>query len=785
MDNQKDVPVDGPGKDEHKEEPTEKPEQNEVIVSPSTPRHKRLWNWFQVSSKPVQALVFVVIVAVVGGGVLLVKNYALSPNSAKAACGDPADFTNDKGAPGKLAHSCRLANGLYKIDLGNGKSTQVHGADVVKSKNTAQGVATDVAASTIDTDISSAALAPTCATDYYGQIMYVVPYGYTASSTTAGNIRHAAEQANGFLHAQYAGQGFNIRYKMRCDSSGNPTVTTINLPSSLGKSPNFAAITGYLANHGYNNSHVKYWVWTNSRGGSDFQNICGGSSNCYFGLGSIVGDDSLKSTNSSNGQIPEYAVLFGEPLTGTWLPAPSFFSHEVGHNMGAVQSSAPDSDGNGHCTQAEAPSVMCTGNSSQPYACSALRYDCRGRDYFNPQPGSTNYLATHWNQGSRLNHFLSGLATTVSGHVYNSLNGKDIPGATIHICGYPSVTTNASGNWSTTVQTQDNYCAYVAMPSTDSWNPVVLNTSKSGISGDRYTGQIASGTSDTGLNFGITPPIWVGVGDVNKDGKADVVGAAPGGSLVYYKNTGSATAPLSVSNKVVLFATGGWDSYTNVIVADVNGDGYGDLLLTKRDGTLWYDKNTGSATAPFSATPIKIGSGFGADHYEKVTAGDVNGDGKADIIGTGLQGGLWLYTNTGSATAPFSATGVQIMAGGSGWDTFEKLIIGDLNGDRKADLLAAAPDGTMYEFLNTGNASAPFSITTTYKKQLGTGWNNYPVVVGGDVNGDGKVDLVTIKNDGSAWYYHDTGSATAPFNSTTTDRISMGTGFAAHDPLNF
>jgi hypothetical protein len=210
------------------------------------------------------------------------------------------------------------------------------------------------------------------------------------------------------LHAQYASKGYDIRYKMLC-SSGTPTVTTVALANS---NPNFSQLTSELSSKGYNKSNVKYWVYLDGRGGSDFTNVCGGNSNCYFGLGSGywggTGDDALSATNPNNGGgIPSFAVLFGIPLTGSWLPAPGFFAHESGHTMGAVQRSAPDSDGGAHCNQTEASSIMCTGDSSKTLHCTSIHYDCLARDYFNPAPTSTNYLASHWNIGSKLNHFLS------------------------------------------------------------------------------------------------------------------------------------------------------------------------------------------------------------------------------------------------------------------------------------------------------------------------------------------------------------------------------------------
>ena len=93
---------------------------------------------------------------------------------------------------------------------------------------------------------------------------------------------------------------------------------------------------------------------------------------------------------------------------------PEGFLHEISHNLGAVQWSAPHSTqpagstlaGYGHCWQGA--DVMCY--LEGPGAAHAMQYDCPrvggaipqaydcGRDdYFNPAPPAGSYLATHWN----------------------------------------------------------------------------------------------------------------------------------------------------------------------------------------------------------------------------------------------------------------------------------------------------------------------------------------------------------------------------------------------------
>ncbi|MFD8193565.1 FG-GAP repeat domain-containing protein [Streptomyces wuyuanensis] len=97
-------------------------------------------------------------------------------------------------------------------------------------------------------------------------------------------------------------------------------------------------------------------------------------------------------------------------------------------------------------------------------------------------------------------------------------------------------------------------------------------------------------------------------------------------------------------------------------------DGKADLLAVDRYGKLWLYAGTGRAAAPF-APRVQVGTGWNI--YNIVNgAGDLNQDGRPDLVARDGAGRLWLYTGTGNAAAPYKPRTLI----GKGWSTYSNLV---------------------------------------------------------------------------------------------------------------
>ena len=292
---------------------------------------------------------------------------------------------------------------------------------------------------------------------------------------------------------------------------------------------------------------------------------------------------------------------------------------------------------------------------------------------------------------------------------------------------------------------------------------------------------------------------WGTTVDVNGDGFADVlvgapaVGANVGAAYVYMGGpNGPSTTPSTLTGPD---GTGGGFGSSVASAGDVNGDGFADVVV----GASGVNNEAGAAyvylggAGGLAATPaVRLDPTGLSEHFGAAvaSAGDVNGDGYADVIvgeddfNNGRPGAAYLYLGgaTGASTTPIVLNGP---AGPNGAFGLSVASAGDVNGDGFADLVVGAAGvgintGAAYVYL--GGAGGPSTMPTAFPSPIsGTdvafGWS---VASAGDVNGDGFADVLI-----GAYGYFGSGAAyvylggMSGLSTTPTSLPGHGEDFAA------
>ncbi|MDQ2737654.1 MAG: VCBS repeat-containing protein, partial [Actinomycetota bacterium] len=215
-------------------------------------------------------------------------------------------------------------------------------------------------------------------------------------------------------------------------------------------------------------------------------------------------------------------------------------------------------------------------------------------------------------------------------------------------------------------------------------------------------------------------------GDFRGDHKADLALLLPGGDLYVLLGNGDGTfnAPIVTSAPSATF----WNT---LAVGDLNGDGKADLAL----GDFVHNTVTpliGAGNGAFTVgVPITVGT-TPAD----VEIADLNGDNKADIVVTNATDNTVtvLLSNGGTPVTFTPVPGSPIAVGMSP----QQVVIADLNGDGKKDLVVAnLNDDTVSVLLGVGNGT----FTAAPGSPIATAVGNNGVLAVGDLNGDGIPDL--------------------------------------------
>ncbi|MFF9274538.1 FG-GAP-like repeat-containing protein [Streptomyces griseosporeus] len=241
------------------------------------------------------------------------------------------------------------------------------------------------------------------------------------------------------------------------------------------------------------------------------------------------------------------------------------------------------------------------------------------------------------------------------------------------------------------------------------------------------------------------------------DGVGDLVTLNSSGGLTVQQGTGTGTLGGKVSGA-------GWPAGARFVpYGDLSGDRCNDLLVRLSSGELRaYRPGCGKAATP--ATPYtSLGTGW--NQYDVLTSpGDVNGDRLPDLVTRQKSTGD-IYLFRGGATGKLAAP-VRLA---THWTGYKKIIgAGDLNGDGRGDLLVQDTSNELWRYDANTTGTGGFRPRVKVFDDWGAAYN---AVVGvGDFTGDGRADLVSRDTSGNLW--RNNGDGKGSFGGRT--RIATG-----------
>jgi hypothetical protein len=303
-------------------------------------------------------------------------------------------------------------------------------------------------------------------------------------------------------------------------------------------------------------------------------------------------------------------------------------------------------------------------------------------------------------------------------------------------------------------------------------------------------GALTAETAGDSFGFSVAP-----AGDVNGDGYADAIVGAPntagsgaGRAYLYFGGSGAmfeATANGTLTDEAAD------DGFGRSVASagDVNGDGYADVVVgggwTREPGRAYVylggPGGTFDATADGRLTGEDAGDLFGGS---VASAGDVNGDGYADVI-VGAAQRAYLYLGGAGPTFDANADGtIALEAVDATGNPASVASAGDVNGDGDADIVVGAAGSVLVYLGGPGETFDATADATLTGPAAVEGFSSVgpSVAPAGDVNADGYADIVVgseglcfwrgCHTDGQVYVY--LGGAGEAFDATPDGTLTAG-----------
>jgi hypothetical protein len=250
------------------------------------------------------------------------------------------------------------------------------------------------------------------------------------------------------------------------------------------------------------------------------------------------------------------------------------------------------------------------------------------------------------------------------------------------------------------------------------------------------------------------------LGDIDDDGDLDMVQVGSHIAFGLYENIGSPCSPNWYLNDQFIPHSMTW--LNSPVLYDIDNDGDLDFFAVDWSksfpGVIIFWRNIGSKTNPHYVLESSGWKGIASGAIDpSLCIGDINGDGLGDLLmGSYPSSGVLLYLNIGTPSNPvFSSpiTLVNVVPAGS--NHVAPFLI-DIDRDDDLDLFVGVDnhpwEGRINFFRNTGNRYS-YNYVLEDSQWMGLTLYSYPIVRGGDIDGDGFSNIFISDLNGGMIQY--------------------------------
>ena len=261
-------------------------------------------------------------------------------------------------------------------------------------------------------------------------------------------------------------------------------------------------------------------------------------------------------------------------------------------------------------------------------------------------------------------------------------------------------------------------------------------------------------------------PTSIASTDIDGDGKADMVVVNYSSARISFFRNTGTAGSVAFASRI--------DSTTGsapneVTVGDLDGDGKPDVaVVNMSSNSVSVYRNTSTSGTISFASRADVTTGM---FPRNIHIADIDGDGRPDIVTSDASSSeLSVLRNTSTPGTPSFAPRVAIASGQPSY-----LDVGDLDGDGKPDIVVGNTDGSNTIALHL-NASTPGTISFATRVSLVTAGIPYGVVIG-DMDGDGKADIAVAQNSvNTLSLFRNAGTGTGAFSFAARQDVALSTG---------